>query len=74
MKQYFFDQDESCHWYMIPSERREEWVKAREINLDTDEGYAEWCKGNWDDYRIGGGINDINFNLSDEEVAKWLDL
>lgn len=58
---FFFSQDESCHWYMIPTERREEWSKARDLDLETDEGYEEWQKGNWEDYMTGGGIGDIDF-------------
>jgi len=60
-KKFFFSQDDSCHWYMIPVERREEWSKASDLNLDTDEGYDEWQNGNWEDYRTGGGIGDIEF-------------
>jgi hypothetical protein len=58
---FFFSQDDSCHWYMIPTERREEWSKAGDLDLETDEGYEEWQKGNWEDYRTGGGIGDIDF-------------
>lgn len=58
---FFFSQDDSCHWYMIPTERREEWSKARDLDLETDEGYEEWQKGNWEDYMTGGGIGDIDF-------------
>jgi hypothetical protein len=60
-QKFFFSQDDSCHWYMIPVERREEWEKARDLNLDRDEGYDEWQKGNWEDYMTGGGIDDIEF-------------
>lgn len=62
-KEFFFDQDESSHWYMIPSSRREEWNKAREMNIDTDAGYDQWCIEGWDNYRTGGGINDIDFSV-----------
>ena len=24
-KKYFLDQDEDCHWYIIPNENRAEW-------------------------------------------------
>lgn len=58
---YFFSQDESSHWYMIPADRREEWGKAQQLNLDTDEGYNAWVEGNWEDYRTGGGISHIEF-------------
>ena len=68
MKKYFFDQDESCHWYMIPSERRDEWQKAKELDLETDEGYGAWEAGNWENYMTGGGISQVDFNLSDEEI------
>lgn len=63
LTQYFFSQDESSHWYMIPSERREEWNKAREMNIATDEGYQKWCDDGWDNYRTGGGIGHIDFYL-----------
>lgn len=68
MKKYFFAQDDSCHWYMIPAERRKEWEKACNLNLGTDKGYAQWCKGGWEDYMTGGGIEDIEFFI--EETAQ----
>lgn len=58
---YFFAQDDSCHWYMIPVEKRELWRSMSDIDIDSDEGYAAWQEAGFDDYRTGGGIDDIEF-------------
>jgi len=65
-QRYFFAQDDDCHWYMIPADRREEWQNAGHLNLDTDEGYEAWIKGGWENYRTGGGISDIEFLIEND--------
>lgn len=31
LMRYFFDQDDSSHWYLIPENLREEWYRLSEI-------------------------------------------
>lgn len=58
---FFFDQDESGHWYMIPTGRRELWNKLNNIDTETDGWYGQWTQAGFDDFRTGGGISDIEF-------------
>lgn len=58
---FFFDQDESCHWYMIPTSKRELWNKLNNMDTESDEWYQQWQDAAFDDYRTGGGISDIEF-------------
>jgi hypothetical protein len=59
---YFFDQDDSGHWYMIPSDIREKWNKLKTLDLDENDNYLIWCESGMNDYMIGGGISNINFS------------
>ena len=74
---YFFAQDDSCHWYMIPVEKRTRWNEVNKMDIDTDEGYEAWQEFN--DYLTGGGIGDIEFSIDDkaeqqlEQMAKALE-
>lgn len=66
MKQaFFFTQDDSCHWYMIPVEKRERWnflnMIAESQNEETSEGANELINDEFGEYRTGGGISDIEF-------------
>lgn len=61
MQKYFFAQDDSCHWYMIPAEKRQRWNEINEMDIETDEGYEAWQE--LEDYRTGGGISDIEFSI-----------
>jgi hypothetical protein len=62
MKQaYFFSQDDFCHWYMIPVEKRELWNELSQMDLDEGDNYQRWQDADFDDYRTGGGIGDIEF-------------
>jgi hypothetical protein len=65
---YFFDQDDSSHWYMIPAERRVEWNKAKEMDMEIDYSHKAWCDAGWDDYRTGGGISDIEFTIPQDGI------
>lgn len=62
MQKYFFAQDDSCHWYMIPAEKRQRWNEVNKMDIDTDEGYEAFQE--FEDYRTGGGISDIEFLIS----------
>lgn len=33
---YFLDQDESCHWYVIPAQYRKEWEDFLDIPEDDE--------------------------------------
>lgn len=54
-EQYCFVQDESCHWFLLPSKYKE---KFQELDEKGDwEGMEQFS-----DYRTGGGISDIYFS------------
>lgn len=38
-QKYFLSQDNSCHWYVIPDDKRQEWEDW--CNLDEDDE-ASW--------------------------------
>lgn len=50
---YFLDQDEDCHWYLIPADKRAEWEAFR----DDPEYLPEWAEP------LGGGPNRVEFYL-----------
>lgn len=54
---FFFSQDDSCHWYMIPEKWKEEWYKLIEDEECWDK--PEW--GKFEKCRTGGGISNISF-------------
>jgi hypothetical protein len=60
---FFFDKDDSGHWYMIPSIMRAEWDEASELE-GQDELYEEAMEP-FDQYRLPGGITDITFKPVD---------
>lgn len=33
---YFLDQDDSCHWYIVPVGNREEWMHWRDSDSEDD--------------------------------------
>ena len=68
VNKYFFDQDSSSHWYMIPVERKEEWDLL--FDLDEDDPNTWELFEKFSQYRTGGGINDIEFSL-DMPVSKY---
>lgn len=59
---YFFAQDDSCHWYMIPTQFREEWNKADSLQGNNEEAY-EKAMDIFDEFRTDGGIGHIEFYL-----------
>lgn len=55
---YFFAQDESCHWYMIPVLLRERWER---LNREETDEAEDIINTEFSQYRTGGGISDIEF-------------
>jgi hypothetical protein len=68
-QRYFFDQDESSHWYMIPEEKRVRWEalneKADEMEAEGKETFVEDCyadiENEFSEYRLDGGIRYYSF-------------
>ena len=59
-ERYFFDQDCSSHWYMVPVSLREDWVL---LNTDDEDDYDTISKfeSKFGQYSLGGGITNITF-------------
>lgn len=58
---FFFAQYDSCHWYMIPTEKRELWDELSQLDLYEGDNYDKWCDSYLEDYRLYGSIGDIEF-------------
>lgn len=56
-KRYFFDQDNSSHWYLVDADKRKDWDAWNELDEDDEEGWEE------PDYatRINGGASNYTF-------------
>ena len=50
-------QDESSHWYLIPSEMKEEFYRLHNQATDDDYEAQEKFMKNLDQYRTGGDVN-----------------
>lgn len=61
MKKYFFIQDESSHWYMIPVDLKKRWNELCERCNDEDEDAFNILNDEFAQYRTGGGISNIEF-------------
>jgi hypothetical protein len=60
-KRYFFDRDNDGHWYMLPYDKRGEWMNFLQIpenEIQNDNEYRE--------YMIGYDINRISFENPQE--------
>lgn len=75
-ERYFFDQDESSHWYMIPVRLREEWKRWEYLceryyseceMMDSEVNEMEVLDSIFDKCRLSGGINYITFENPKEE-------
>lgn len=59
-EQYFLDQDNSCHWYLVPVPKREEWREWCGIAEDEDDPRG------WDTpsfaVALGGGPQCVTFS------------
>ena len=62
---FFFTQDDSSHWYMIPVEKRGRWKQLNnrlpEIEGWDEYDYNEAIDDEFGSYRTGGGISHIEF-------------
>ena len=56
---YFFAKDDSCHWYMVPEDLREEWDRLSDYG-DDDDAIDEF-EDKFGEFRTGGGINHYSF-------------
>jgi hypothetical protein len=54
MTRVYATQDESCHWYVIPYDRKEEFFKDEQNEDMIDSGEFD---DKWGQYRTGGGLN-----------------
>ncbi len=61
-ERYFFDQDCSSHWYMIPSNLRKVWDEFTVNDID-DEDYdkQDAFESIFSGFRLGGGISEYEF-------------
>jgi len=66
---YFLDRDNSCHWYLIPSERRSEWDCW--TNLDETDPKS-WDHPTWA-VRLDGGPQGVTFSGPVEDMGKRID-
>ncbi len=43
---YFLDQDQSCHWYIIPMDKRKEWEDWNNLGKTSPESeiLPKFCK------------------------------
>jgi len=62
-ERFFFDQDCSSHWYMVPDKLREEWNRLNTIVSNNEEDYEsiEEFDSKFGQYSLGGGITHITF-------------
>lgn len=57
MERYFFAQDESSHWYMLPVRLKEQWdCLSQKPNGWEYDGWLEI-----EEHRLDGGIESITF-------------
>lgn len=54
---FFLDQDNSCHWYLVPNDKAEEWVKWRDL---PEEDETSWNEPEWAQ-RLGGSPSNVTF-------------
>ena len=59
-KRFFFDQDSSSHWYMLPVDLKEQWNKLNTSDEDDQDTIDEFEKI-FAEYRTGGDISNITF-------------
>ena len=56
---FFFDQDQDCHWYMIPADLKSKWLEMTVNDLHDDK--IDEFEHTFAQYRTGGGISHITF-------------
>jgi hypothetical protein len=57
---FFFDQDCSSHWYMVPLELKEEWNRLNTDDEDDQDTIDEF-NDFFGEYTLGGDITQITF-------------
>jgi hypothetical protein len=57
MKRYFLNTDNDSHWYLIPTEKREEWENWCELPEGDENSWnvPEWAEA------LGGAPNQVEF-------------
>ena len=64
---FYFDVDDDGHWYMLPSNLREDFDAWMDIPFD----YEEFDSYKFKQYRLDGGITDIDFiPVNKEDIPK----
>ena len=62
MRKFMLTQDDDCHWYVIPSDKSEEfwaWVKAMDGGDLPDSDAPEWLQ------EVGGAPSLVTFDEYD---------
>jgi len=52
---YVLVQDQSCHWYVIPTDKKAEWFQWCESDESEDGISPDWA------YGFGGGPESVTF-------------
>ena len=64
-ERFFFDQDMSCHWYLVPASKREAWNEWTELDEDDD----AWEPPSFEK-RLDGHPNGMTFEKPGES-GEW---
>lgn len=71
-QRFFFDQDDSSHWYMIPAELRDKWRDANEMTYEefSEESYKAQSEFErlFSEYRLP--MHPTNFTFADPQEAE----
>lgn len=59
-ERFFFSQDCSSHWYMVPVRLKEEWNRLNTDDEDDQDTLDEF-NSVFGEYSLGGGITHITF-------------
>lgn len=56
-ERFYFSRDNSCHWYLVPVERREEFERWASLDEDDEAGWdpPEWAR------RLNGALSRVTF-------------
>lgn len=64
-KLYFFSKDCSGHWFMVPKEKKNLWNHVCEMDEDDPKTWVAYEQ--FEQYRLGGGIEGIYFTPENNE-------
>ena len=62
MDRHYFLQDDDCHWYLIPYDRKKDFHRL--LWDEDNSGMEAWERDEWNEfegYRLDGGIERISF-------------